>query len=520
MPDTWKTNEMAGADWFSAFIKRNRTLSIRSPQATSLSRATSFNKTNVTAFFNNLQIVLNRLKIEPADIWNMDETGITTVQKPDRVVGRRGVRQVGRLTSAERGTLVTLAFSVSATGNTVPPYFIFPRVHFKPHFLQESPPGSAGGANLSGWMKETHFVDYVKHFVRHTKASKDRPVLLLLDNHDSHLSVEGLTYCKDNGVTVLSFPPHCSHKLQPLDRSVYGPLKKYVNSACDAWMTNNPGRTMTIYDIPGIVSTALPLAATPNNIISGFRVTGIAPFNREIFPDSEYMSAYVTDRAEPNLENHEAEDAPSGNEPTEFNNPNLDSVDHGSPIPSTSVRDSPIPSTSAHNSGHESPIPTTSNHVTPTDILNLPSCSKSPTYLEKLKPLPKAAPRKATRNVRRKRKSAILTDTPIKDELENEKVARLSKRKNKKEEEGADRAKKNVFGRKAVTEKTNKTGKIIQDSSDEDETFCLVCVEPYSNSAPGERWIQCIRCKLWSHEECCDVNVFYVCHNCDSDDSE
>ncbi|XP_071579717.1 probable ATP-dependent RNA helicase DDX47 [Temnothorax nylanderi] len=35
----------------------------------------------------------------------MDETGITAVQTPNRVIGRRGVKQVERVTSAERGTL-------------------------------------------------------------------------------------------------------------------------------------------------------------------------------------------------------------------------------------------------------------------------------------------------------------------------------------------------------------------------------------------------------------------------------
>lgn len=134
----------------------------------------------MTAFFDNLQIVLNRLKCGPADVWNMDETGVTTVQKPDRVIARRGVRQVGRISSAERGPLVTVAFAVSATGNSVPPYFIFPRVNFKPHFLKEGPPGSVGGANPSGWMKETHFIEYVKLFVRHTRVSIDRQLYYYL----------------------------------------------------------------------------------------------------------------------------------------------------------------------------------------------------------------------------------------------------------------------------------------------------------------------------------------------------
>lgn len=83
-PDIQNQNEMADADWFSAYIKINCELSIRCVEATSLTRTTSFNTTNVKAFFNNLEKVIDRYKFEPKDIHNMDETGITTVQKPIR----------------------------------------------------------------------------------------------------------------------------------------------------------------------------------------------------------------------------------------------------------------------------------------------------------------------------------------------------------------------------------------------------------------------------------------------------
>jgi hypothetical protein len=100
-------------------------------------------------------------------------------------------------------------------------------------------------------------------------------------------------------VTVLSFPPHCSHKLQPLDRTVYGPLKTYVNRAWDAWITNHPGKTKTIYDLPGLPNTSLNFAATPANIKAGFLATGIFPYNRDVFPDEEFLSCYVTDKPAP-----------------------------------------------------------------------------------------------------------------------------------------------------------------------------------------------------------------------------
>ena len=67
----------------------------------------------------------------------------------------------------------------------------------------------------------------------------DNPVLLFLDNHESHVWVE--CSAKQNIVIMLSFPLHCSHKLQPLDRSVYGPLKCYNNAivTADCFNSNN-----------------------------------------------------------------------------------------------------------------------------------------------------------------------------------------------------------------------------------------------------------------------------------------
>lgn len=56
---------------------------------------------------------------------------------------------------------------------------------------------------------------------------------------------------------------------------------------------------MTIYDLPRIVSEALPNAITPSNIQAGFRVSGVWPFNRHIFGEHEFLPAQVTDRPEP-----------------------------------------------------------------------------------------------------------------------------------------------------------------------------------------------------------------------------
>lgn len=64
------------------------------------------------------------------------------------------------------------------------------------------------------------FKKYLQHFINNVKPSKEHPVLLILDNHFTHSSIKVIDLARDNGVIILTLPPHCSHKMQPLDVSV------------------------------------------------------------------------------------------------------------------------------------------------------------------------------------------------------------------------------------------------------------------------------------------------------------
>lgn len=119
MPESWLEKKMAGPDWLTNFLKKNQTLTIRKPEQTSLQRAINFNRVTVGEFFEKLADVIDRFKFAPGDIWNLDETGLTTVQKISKVVAEKGAKQVGGLTSSERGVLVTMCVAVSAIGNSV-----------------------------------------------------------------------------------------------------------------------------------------------------------------------------------------------------------------------------------------------------------------------------------------------------------------------------------------------------------------------------------------------------------------
>ncbi|KAJ8932501.1 hypothetical protein NQ318_018499 [Aromia moschata] len=69
------------------------------------------------------------------------------------------------------------------------------------------------------------FLKWLQHFNEYVRPSNDNHVLLLLDNHSSHISLPAITFCRNNGIHLLSIPPHSSHKLQALDVGFFGPLK-------------------------------------------------------------------------------------------------------------------------------------------------------------------------------------------------------------------------------------------------------------------------------------------------------
>ena len=50
-PNNWRISQMAEVDWLFGFMKRNPQLSLRKPEACSLSRSTAFNKHNASVFF-------------------------------------------------------------------------------------------------------------------------------------------------------------------------------------------------------------------------------------------------------------------------------------------------------------------------------------------------------------------------------------------------------------------------------------------------------------------------------------
>ena len=85
--------------------------------------------------------------------------------------------------------------------------------------LKGAPYGSLGLSAPSEWMSSDLISQTLLHFIGHMHVSKSNPRLLVLDNHRSHLGLEIITLAEKHSLAILTFPPHCSHRLQSLEVS-------------------------------------------------------------------------------------------------------------------------------------------------------------------------------------------------------------------------------------------------------------------------------------------------------------
>ena len=117
------TTQLAGKDWLMGFLKRHLV------QATNIIHTVGFNKPLVERFYSIYRELIKRYEYKPSKIWNIDETGIMCVHRPEKIMASKGVREVAKITCGERGKTVTV-ISVMIVIGYLPPLFIFPaKVH-------------------------------------------------------------------------------------------------------------------------------------------------------------------------------------------------------------------------------------------------------------------------------------------------------------------------------------------------------------------------------------------------------
>jgi len=166
---------------------------------------------------------------------------------------------------------------VSASGHALPPFVIFDTKGLNPEWTKGEVVGTTYGLSAKGWVDTELFKGWlVNHFLKY--AVGGRPLLLILDGHSSHYQPELIKYVKENEVLVC-LPPHTTHKTQPQDTSVLRSLKQNWSQVCHKFFQTNPGRVITKYDFSTLINQSRGQTMVPNVIISGFKQSGIYPFN-------------------------------------------------------------------------------------------------------------------------------------------------------------------------------------------------------------------------------------------------
>src|SRR6218665_3896644 len=98
---------------------------------------------------------------------------------------------------------------------------------------------------------------------------------------------------------MITLPPHCTHKMQPLDRTFFKWLKANYNRAADNFMTTNVGKRITFYEMADIFGKAYGISATVEKAVKGFETTGIWPFDDNKFGEEDFAAADMTDEPLP-----------------------------------------------------------------------------------------------------------------------------------------------------------------------------------------------------------------------------
>lgn len=461
----------AGKKWLRAFLKRHPVLSMRTPQGISAARVKAFTPENVAKFFDIYEPIAAMVDHKAHRIFNVDETGITTVQhKHSKVIAAKGKKQVAAMTSSERGNLVTIVTCMNAAGTFVPPLIVFPRKNMKEELMDGAPAGSISACHPSGWIQTHIFTQWFDHFVTFVKPSVDDPAVLILDGHYSHTkNIDIIDKARQNYVHVICLPPHSTHKMQPLDVGFMGPFKTYYAQEIETWLASNPGRVVTPLMVARLFGKAYTRAATMEASVNAFRKTGLVPCNRHIFRDHDFAIH---------------SDAANGDRPTTSEHPPLGTPDR--------------PGTSSGSA----------NQVSPEDVRPIPRLAKpfqDPTQQGKPS---------------RSGSAQLLTSSPYRRQLQQAK-------EKKTVAETKKTAAKRLFGK---AQKSSKR-KVREDSSsdsdcqsfesensdndyEDEDTECLFCTGRFSDDQHGENWVQCVRCYRWAHEDCGVEEDNFVCPNC------
>nr|WP_253308817.1 hypothetical protein [Rickettsia endosymbiont of Ceutorhynchus assimilis] len=170
---------------------------------------------------------------------------------------------------------------VSASGCSLPPLIIFQGQNLWSSWKGNNElENTMYGVSEKGWMTTLIFNEW---FAKFCTMVRDRPLLVLLDGHLTHLDKHTIELAIRENVTLLKLPAHSTDLLQPLDRGCFGPLKLKWSEKLIDWQRQNQ-RRLTKSEFADLLCSIWEEGISKKNIVSSFASTGIFPFSRENYP--------------------------------------------------------------------------------------------------------------------------------------------------------------------------------------------------------------------------------------------
>jgi len=117
-----------------------------------------------------------------------------------------------------------------------------------------------------------------------------RPVIVFLDGHASHLSLPLSEFCAEYQIILVWLPANATHFLQPLDVGFYFPFKSKWKSFVQMAKLNNSGQEIRKHLIPYHVNK-LGLKYFGLDIKNAFRTCGLFPFDEDLLDYSKLVTA-------------------------------------------------------------------------------------------------------------------------------------------------------------------------------------------------------------------------------------
>ncbi|RAL60126.1 hypothetical protein DID88_000751 [Monilinia fructigena] len=248
-----------GHEWIYRFQKRHPELKTCYSRQLESNRAKEATPENIRAWFDAFRTRLIERKYELDDMYNMDETGfgVGTTQSTRIIVD--STQKSNWKVTAGKQEWITAFECVNAAGKALSPMVIFKAQNTNSAWIPKDTPQS--------WQFST----------KSKKVSGDRPRLLIMDGHSSHITGSFIAFCIEKDIDLLILPPHCSHLLQPLDIAVYGPMKRYHALEVDRYSRAGVKRIQRAEWVE-LFQNIRKKALNSSNIKAGWRGAGLVPF--------------------------------------------------------------------------------------------------------------------------------------------------------------------------------------------------------------------------------------------------